>query len=103
MKDRKIVAATLHPASSAAHPNTGKRKGGRLPDAPKLTRRAHGLPRSTVTVLHVDPSTLRRSRAAGRQTSERVLDAATIVARSVRSRRGIAKASAKITRTGDSA
>lgn len=90
---RPHVAASLHPSSaSVTNPNRAKRHGARLPSTPRTTVKRDGLTRSGVTVIRVDPATLRRSTAGGRNVSERVLNSGTVVARNVLSRRGIRKA-----------
>jgi len=97
------VILALAPAPTPpvpANPNGGKRKVSRgAKSAPRLTNRRgqRGSATSTVTVLHIDPAKLKRARARGNGTPTRTLDAATVVARSVRSRSGIRKASEKIT------
>lgn len=89
---RPIIAASLHPSSaSATNPNRAKRHGARLPQKDRTTVKRDGLTRSGVTVIRVDPATLARSRAGGRNVSDRVVDSGTVIARNVLSRRTLRK------------
>ncbi len=89
---RPVVAASVHPASSSAtNPNRAKRKGAKLPQATRTSVKRDGVTRSGVTVMRVDPATLKRSTAGGRNTSDRVLNSADVLARNVLSRRSIRK------------
>lgn len=97
----RTIAASLHPASaSATNPNRAKRKGARLPATERVTVKRDGLTRSGVTVIRVDPDTLRRSTAGGRNVSARVLNGGEVIARNVLSRRSIRKFSVQGTGAG---
>ena len=94
--DRTTIAASIHPASaSPTNPNRAKRKGSKLIAAPRTTVKRGAL-RSSVTVIRVDPATLRASRARTKSgnVSERVLDAGTVVARNLKSRSTLRKLAA---------
>mgnify|MGYP003392994861 CR=1 FL=1 len=97
LKDRTTIAASIHPASAnETNKNRGKRRTSHpLAPAPRLTVKRGAL-RSSVTVIRVDPATLRASRARTRNgnVSERVLDAGTVVARNVKSRATLRKLAA---------
>jgi hypothetical protein len=87
-----LAPKPLLPAD-ARHPNTGKKKAARLANSDRPAPKRGAL-RSSVTVLRVDPDTLRRSRAGGRNVSDKVLDAAPVIARGVKSRHALRKIAA---------
>lgn len=92
MQVRSVTAASLHPSSaSATNPNRAKRKGARLPQTERVTVKRDGLTRSGVTVIRVNPDTLRRSTAGGRNTSDRVVNSGVVIARNALSRRTLRK------------
>jgi hypothetical protein len=77
---------TLAPARSSANslnPNSGKSRPRTLGTRTLRTSAPRGELRSSVTILHVDPASLKRARRAGRNTPDATLDRATVVARSV--------------------
>lgn len=97
MTRKPEVAASLHPASaSATNPNRAKRHGARLPSKVRTSVKRDGVTRSGVTVILVNPDTLRRSTAGGRNVSERVLAGGEVLARNVLSRRSIRKTAVKV-------
>lgn len=98
---------TLTPARSSANsqnPNSGKARPRTLGTRTLRTRTRIGAPNSgtsKLTILHVDPASLKRSRRPGHNTPDATLDRAEVIARGVRTRAQVRAASAKITLPGD--
>lgn len=91
--------ATLSPARSSAspvNPNSGKSRPGTLGTRTLRTSVPRGELRSSVTILHVNPSSLKRSRRPGANTPDATLDRATVVARGVRTAAEVRTAAAKV-------
>lgn len=93
LAERRAASKAMQ-SLDGTNPNSGKRKASRLPNEPRPAPKRGAL-RSSVTVIRVDPDTLRRSRAGGRNVSERVLDGGTVVARGVKSRQTLRKLAAQ--------
>ena len=94
VKDCTSVALSIHPASAGGqNPNRGKKRGQRLPQAERVAAPKYGSPRtgsSRVTVILLDPATLRASRARTTtgNISERVIESGMMTSR-IKSNRGL--------------
>lgn len=77
-----IVARTEPTTGREHNPNRGKRHLAAHVRTPRTTA-PRGKLRSAVTILHVDPASLRRARRPGQNLSDATLDRATVVARGV--------------------